>query len=42
MLRSCFGGGAGGYAKPDAWAKRAVPMLLALDAKDNGGSLSVG
>lgn len=42
MLRSCFGGGAGSYAKPNAWAKRAVPMLLGLDAKDNGQSLSVG
>lgn len=42
MLRSCFGEGAAGHQRPEAWAKRAVPMLLGLSAKDNGGSLSVG
>lgn len=41
MLRLCFGDGAGGYPKPTSWARRAVPFLLSLDAKDNGRSLSV-
>jgi NAD(P)-dependent dehydrogenase (short-subunit alcohol dehydrogenase family) len=41
MLRSCFGGDAGSYPKPAAWATRAVPFILSLGAKDNGKSLSV-
>jgi NAD(P)-dependent dehydrogenase (short-subunit alcohol dehydrogenase family) len=41
MLRSCFGGGAGAYEKPDQWARRAAPFLLELSAAQNGQSLSV-
>jgi NAD(P)-dependent dehydrogenase (short-subunit alcohol dehydrogenase family) len=41
MLRSCFGDGADSYPKPEAWAKRAVPFLLSLNAGHNGQSLSV-
>lgn len=41
MLRSCFGGEAGGYPGPDEWAKRAVPFLLTLGSKDNGQPLTV-
>ncbi len=42
MLRSCFGGQAGDYVKPQAWAKIAVPYLLNLGPQDNGLSLTVG
>jgi NAD(P)-dependent dehydrogenase (short-subunit alcohol dehydrogenase family) len=42
MLRSCFGGDAGMYEGPEAWAKSAVPYLLGLGPKDNGQSLTVG
>jgi hypothetical protein len=42
MLRSCFGGEAGLYPNPDAWAKTAVPYLLGLGPADNGQSLTVG
>lgn len=42
MLRSCFGGDAGMYPGPEAWAKGAVPYLLALCPRDNGESLTVG
>ncbi len=41
MLRSCFGGSAAAYPKPEAWAKVAVPFLLQLSARDNGRSLTV-
>ena len=41
MLRSCFGGSAGSYPKPDAWAKNAVPFLLSLSPAHNGQSLTV-
>lgn len=41
MLRSCFGGSAGGYPKAEEWARRAVPFLLALGPRDNGKSLTV-
>jgi hypothetical protein len=41
MLRSCFGGSAGSYPKPAAWAKNAVPFLLRLRPSDNGKSLTV-
>ena len=41
MLRSCFGGSASSYPKPDEWAKRAVPFLLSLSARHNGQSLTV-
>lgn len=42
MLRSCFGGSASSYPSPQQWAKRAVPFLLKLGAKDNGQPLTVG
>ena len=41
MLRSCFGGSAGAYPEPDAWAERAVPFLLELNARHNGEPQSV-
>jgi NAD(P)-dependent dehydrogenase (short-subunit alcohol dehydrogenase family) len=41
MLRSCFGGPAGGYPRPDAWAKTAVPFLLKIKESDNGKPLTV-
>lgn len=40
MLRATFGGQAGRYAKPEAWAKTAVPFLLGLGPKDNGRQLT--
>ena len=40
MLRSCFGGGAASYSKPEQWAKTAVPFLAGLDASDNGQALT--
>lgn len=41
MLRSCFGGSANSYPAPDEWAKRAVPFLLKISAKDNGRQMTV-
>ena len=41
MLRSCFGGEAGGYPTPEEWAKVAVPFLAALGPRDNGKALTV-
>ena len=41
MLRSCFGGSAGSYPKPAAWARMAVPFLLKLGPSQNGHSLTV-
>lgn len=41
MLRQGFGEGAASYPKPDVWAKKAAPFLLALGAKDNGRPLTV-
>ncbi len=40
MLRSCFGGGAGAYPNAKEWSRTAVPFLLKLGPKDNGGSLT--
>ncbi len=40
MLQSCFGADAASYPSPEQWAKKAVPFLLALAAKDNGKPLS--
>jgi NAD(P)-dependent dehydrogenase (short-subunit alcohol dehydrogenase family) len=40
MLRSCFGGSASAYPSPEKWAKRAVPFLLNLGAKDNSRQLT--
>lgn len=42
MLRSCWADGAASYPKAEAWAKKAVPFILALSAKDNGRPLTVG
>jgi NAD(P)-dependent dehydrogenase (short-subunit alcohol dehydrogenase family) len=36
MLRRCFGDSASGYARPEAWAKTAVPFLLKINPADNG------
>jgi NAD(P)-dependent dehydrogenase (short-subunit alcohol dehydrogenase family) len=41
MLQQAFGSGAGEYPAPERWAKKAVPFLLGLSAKENGKSLSV-
>ena len=40
MLRSCFGGSAGGYLSPEQWAKTAVPFLLKLSPEQNGQALT--
>ena len=42
MLQACLGPAADGYPSPQAWARRAVPLLLALSAADNGKALTVG
>ncbi len=42
MLQSCFGGSASSYPTPEQWARRAVPFLLKLTARDNGRPLTVG
>jgi NAD(P)-dependent dehydrogenase (short-subunit alcohol dehydrogenase family) len=42
MLRQTWSDGASAYPKAELWAQRAAPFLLALGAKDNGRSLSVG
>ncbi|MEI7729289.1 MAG: SDR family NAD(P)-dependent oxidoreductase [Verrucomicrobiota bacterium] len=36
MLQSCFGGSADGYPDAEAWARTAVPFLLALGSQHNG------
>jgi len=41
MLRSTFGGEAGGFPDADDWAKRAVPYFIKLGPKDNGKPLTV-
>jgi NAD(P)-dependent dehydrogenase (short-subunit alcohol dehydrogenase family) len=40
MLRSCFGGSAGGYVSPEDWARTAVPFILKIGTKDNGKALT--
>lgn len=40
MLRSCFGGSAGGYPDPEQWAKTAVPFLLKIGPSDNGRQMT--
>lgn len=42
MLRSCFGGSASAYPTAQQWAKRAIPFLLKLSARENGQPLTVG
>lgn len=41
MLQVCFGAGAEHYPTPEAWARKAVPFLLALGPSDNGEPLTV-
>jgi len=41
MLRTTFGGEAGGFPDADDWAKRAVPYFIKLGTKDNGKPLTV-
>ncbi len=41
MLRTSWGEEAGAYPSADAWAERAAPFLLSLDARHNGQPLSV-
>lgn len=41
MLRSCFGENATRYPTPTEWARKAVPFLLQLSARDNGEPLTV-
>jgi NAD(P)-dependent dehydrogenase (short-subunit alcohol dehydrogenase family) len=41
MLKICFGPSAASYPSATDWAKRAVPFLLKLKAKDNGQALTV-
>ncbi len=41
MLRSCFGGSADGYVRPEEWSENALHMILNLNVRDNGSSLSV-
>lgn len=40
MLESCFGPDAANCQSPDEWARRSVPYLLQLGAKDNGRPLT--
>jgi NAD(P)-dependent dehydrogenase (short-subunit alcohol dehydrogenase family) len=40
MLESCFGPAAANCQSPDEWARRAVPYLLQISAKDNGQPLT--
>ncbi|MEZ0299707.1 MAG: SDR family oxidoreductase [Candidatus Methylacidiphilales bacterium] len=42
MLRSTFGGESGSYPTPREWAKKAVPYILKMNARNNGQALSVG
>ena len=42
MLQTCWGDQADAFPTPEAWADGAVATLLALTAKHNGKSLSVG
>ena len=41
MLDICFGEAAASFDIPQNWARRAVPFLLRLSAKDNGSPLTV-
>lgn len=41
MLRSTFGGSAGGFPDAEDWANRAVPFFMKLGPKDNGKPLTV-
>ncbi|MGV3773955.1 MAG: SDR family oxidoreductase [Verrucomicrobiales bacterium] len=41
MLRTCFGGSSSSYPDPAEWARKAVPFILGITARQNGESLSV-
>jgi NAD(P)-dependent dehydrogenase (short-subunit alcohol dehydrogenase family) len=41
MLRSCFGDSAASYPDAQNWARRAVPLILGIGAKDNGVPMTV-
>jgi NAD(P)-dependent dehydrogenase (short-subunit alcohol dehydrogenase family) len=41
MLRSTFGGEAGGFPDANDWARRAVPFFIKLGPKDNGKPMTV-
>ncbi|MCY2948864.1 MAG: SDR family NAD(P)-dependent oxidoreductase [Planctomycetota bacterium] len=41
MLAQVFRAGASAYPTPAAWAKRSVPYILGLGARDNGASADV-
>ena len=41
MLRSTFGGSAGGFPDAEKWAERAVPFFIKLGPKENGRSMTV-
>jgi NAD(P)-dependent dehydrogenase (short-subunit alcohol dehydrogenase family) len=41
MLRQCWADEAGGYPRPESWAQRAAPFILALGPKQNGKSLEI-
>lgn len=41
MLAKCFGENAKSYQNPEAWAAKAIPLLLKLGPAQNGKSISV-
>ncbi len=41
MLRQCWADGASHYPNAERWSQTAVPFLLQLSARDNGGSVTV-
>ena len=41
MLQSCFGQSAASYESPEQWARRSVPFILKLTARENGRALTV-
>jgi len=41
MLQSCFGHSASAYPSAEQWARKAVPFILQLSARDNGRPLTV-
>ena len=41
MLRTCFGESAASHWEPEEWSRRAAPVLLGLNAGDNGRSMAL-
>ncbi|HVU90204.1 MAG TPA: SDR family oxidoreductase [Pirellulales bacterium] len=41
MLQVAWGDGANSYPTPEQWAKRAVPLILGITAKNNGEPMAV-